>query len=139
MSAQPGTEGSSSARGASCAEPKAQEAPRAEDDPSVPGCALIRRAFELGYAKSLGHCAETKRAVEETQICTLRQRDEPYLHYAYRLLSRFGGRVRQATTASALAGLRHDFEEKVDHLADRYDRQRQVMATAPHASHHIWT
>lgn len=67
--------------------PEAPPAPAVVEDPNAPGCALIRRAFALGYTDSLGDCAPKKVSVAEARpICTLRQRDEPLLHYAWRLL-----------------------------------------------------
>jgi len=69
-----------------CPEPDA--APQASVDPNAPGCELIRRAYALGYTKTLGQCAPQKARVSATAACTRRQRDEPALHYAWRLLKR---------------------------------------------------
>lgn len=121
-----------------CPEEDADTAVDARVDPHAPGCALIRRAYELGYAKSLGECARARRG-PQVQVCTLRQRDEPYLHYAYRLLGRFGGGVSDRASAGAVAGLRLDFDQRMERVELLYGSQRQVMASAPHASHHLWT
>ncbi len=122
-------------------ETEAERAPSAAEDPSAPGCALIRRAYEMGYAKSLGDCGAKQKgaARERTALCTLRQRDEPALHYAWRLLSRFGEGVREQSGPGYFARLKQEFDERMARLEQLYGAQQQVMASAPHASHHIWT
>src|SRR6185436_10346329 len=66
------------------------EAKPAADDPNAPGCELIRRAYALGYAKDLGDCGVTKARAAAAAVCTLRQRDEPFAHYAWRFFEHFG-------------------------------------------------
>jgi hypothetical protein len=121
-----------------CQEDEAQPA-SAAFDPNEPGCALVRRAFELGYASSLGDCAPKK--VERTinPACNGRRRDEPLFHYAWRLLDGFWGKVRTSTGAGWLDKSRRDFHARTSHLGALRGAERQVLASAPHASHHIWT
>lgn len=103
-----------------------------------PGCFLLRRAFELGYAEDLGPC-EPPEAESAEEICTLRQRDEPYLHYAWRLLNDAYAGLRQGARPEAFEQLRDRFERKAGHLESLFDAQRVVVGTEPRASHHLWT
>ncbi|MCB0366231.1 MAG: hypothetical protein H6624_08050 [Bdellovibrionaceae bacterium] len=50
-----------------------------------PECQLVLRAFRLGYATELGDCGNVETG--PPKLCFLRQKDEPYLHYASRLLA----------------------------------------------------
>jgi hypothetical protein len=109
-----------------------------EGDPNAPGCALIRRAFELGYATDLGDCAR-RRQSQSLGVCTLRQRDEPFFHYAWRLLDRTWREIRRDASVGYLAGLKKAFDNRVTRLDTLADSQREVLASAPRASHHIWT
>jgi hypothetical protein len=120
-----------------CRDPDA--APAAGEDPNVPGCELIRRAYVLGYAKSLGACAAQPKRAAQIATCTRRQRDEPALHYAWRLLDGAWASLRQHTAPSYFAGVRRDFDARVEHLGSLGAARRQMLASAPHASHHIWT
>jgi hypothetical protein len=117
----------------------APEADAPASDPNAPGCELIRRAFALGYADSLGECAPKKKRASPSALCTRRQLDEPMFHYAWRLLSRTWSGLVEHTEASYFAGLRRDFGQRVGHLSQLRAAQRQVLASAPHAAHHIWT
>jgi hypothetical protein len=108
------------------------------DDPNAPGCALIRRAYQLGYARSLGDCART-RPDEVQPVCRLRQRDEPLLHYGYRLIGRAWSGWRERASADRLVTIEREFVARLDRLELLTGSQQQVMSSAPHASHHIWT
>jgi hypothetical protein len=113
------------------------EAAEDKSDPNAPGCELIRRAYALGYAKDLGDCgAKARRA---SAVCTLRQRDEPFFHYAWRLLDKAWRGLRQDTDPEYLRGLKRDFDERVVQLKELGSARRQILSAAPHASHHIWT
>ena len=98
-----------------CPEPDA--APAASDDPNAPGCELMRRAYALGYAKSARRRARSqqKRAAQIAP-CTRRQRDEPALHYAWRLLAGSWANLRRHAAPSYFAGVRRDFDDRVAHL-----------------------
>jgi hypothetical protein len=110
------------------------------DDPNAPGCALVRRAYALGYATTLGDC-EKKKVTKEgpEKICTLRQRDEPALHYSWRLLDGFVGKLQQTAAPQYFASFKREIDERLDHLDALRGTTRQVLATVPRASHHIWT
>jgi hypothetical protein len=126
--------GISAASSAYCPE---QEMAEDKSDPNAPGCALIRRAYALGYAKDLGECgAKARRA---SAVCTLRQRDEPFFHYAWRLLDKSWRGFRQSTDPEHLRGMKRDFDERVVQLSELGTARRQILSSAPHASHHIWT
>ena len=127
-----------SAAASYCPEPDVAAA-TANDDPNAPGCELVRRAYALGYARSLGACEVQKKRAAAIATCTRRQRDEPALHYAWRLLEGSWTNLRQHAAPSYFAGVRRDFDERVAHLGSLGAARRQMLASAPHASHHIWT
>jgi hypothetical protein len=121
-----------------CPDPETQ--PQASADPNVPGCELMRRAYALGYVKSLGQCApQQQQRASAAPPCTRRQRDEPALHYAWRLLNRTWSSVRAHTGAGYLDGLKRDFGTRVDHVGELGRAEEQMLASAPRASHHLWT
>jgi hypothetical protein len=127
-----------SATGGYCPEPTKDTAPTV--DPNAPGCELVRRAYALGYASTLGDCAPKKKLTPESQmVCTRRQRDEPMAHYAWRLLDQFWTRLRETTGGGYMHKMRADFDERFGRLGELRSAQRQVLASAPHASHHVWT
>jgi hypothetical protein len=130
----------SAASSAYCPAEEAQPATAVVEDVNAPGCELIRRAFSLGYTDSLGDCAPKTRTetAEPRPPCTLRQRDEPSMHYAWRLLSKFWAGL-SAGADPRFTGARREFGKKLDHLGALTSAQRQVLDSSPHASHHIWT
>lgn len=103
-----------------------------------PGCALVMRAFEKGYITDLGNCAPDKKE-EEERVCTGRQHDEPYLHYAARL-----GWEKMTWVANSVSG-----EERTKALSHFNAQRSQLMSlTLGHrdsldnrarASHHLFT
>jgi hypothetical protein len=107
------------------------------EDAHAPGCELIRRAFALGYTDSLGDCAPKQRAQasEAKAPCNLRQRDEPFLHYSWRLWTRFWDRLRAPPREQAGGALR----TKLAHLGALGAIEREVLDSAPHATHHLFT
>jgi hypothetical protein len=129
--------------GTYCPEPSAAAAAAPVEDPNAPGCALIRRAYALGYADSLGDCAPDKKRAATSEaavpICTLRQRDEPLLHYSWRRLISFWQGLEGRAHAGTVRELGRDFGKRLDHLKSLAASQRQVLDSAPHASHHIFT
>ena len=98
----------------------------------------MRRAYLLGYAKSLGPC-EPEVGEESEQPCKLRQRDEPYLHYAWRLLVDRTRPLMDQLSATAFGEFKDRFGTQLDHLGALYDTLRQAVANMPRASHHLWT
>jgi hypothetical protein len=121
--------------------PEEQPATPKVRDPNEPGCELVRRAYALGYAKSLGECAPKREDQQETArpVCTRRQRDEPLLHYSWRLLVGSWGKLHQATGLAYLKQSGEDFRRRSAHLASLGIAETEVLASAPHASQHIWT
>jgi hypothetical protein len=131
-----------------CKEKEAETEPSEPAPPpkpvEIPGCALVKRAVALGYAKSLGSCAPkdappaVKTAIAAQAPCTLRQLDEPFLHYAYRRLSGAGGAI---AGASPVEMIEHEIDEKqiqLDHLDTLMASQRHSIVGTPHASHHVF-
>jgi hypothetical protein len=110
-----------------------------------PGCALVRRAYKLGYAKSLGACAPKTAAValdepvtHEPEVCRRRQLDEPYLHYAWRRVS---GAASATTSVDPFSAASHRADEigtHVGYLDDLLADIRHAITGTPHAAHHIW-
>ncbi len=131
-----------SATSSFCPEEKKKEAPL--HDPNEPGCELVRRAYALGYAKSLGDCAP-KKAENETLgvaghlVCTRRQRDEPILHYSWRLLAGFFQNLHRTAGVGYFKKSLADFRRRTSRLASLRSAEGEILTSAPHASHHIWT
>ncbi len=114
--------------------------------PEVQGCALIKRAYELGYAKSLGACAPKKAkaaaAPEKKQArapCELRQLDEPFLHYTWRLLARRGDQLSGVAPVDFVRGGVRDFRTKLGYADSLVAAQAQAVEATAHASHHLFT
>jgi hypothetical protein len=134
----------SSATSSFCPEEEKKVAPA--HDPNEPGCELVRRAYVLGYAKSLGDCATKKGGPEAGEagvaarlVCSRRQRDEPVLHYWWRLLGGFFGNVNRSTRPGFFKQSLQDFRRRSSHLAALRRSEGEMLTAAPHASHHIWT
>lgn len=110
-------------------------------DPNEPGCELVRRAYALGYAKSLGMCAPKVEASTDAPRlpCARRQRDEPVLHYSWRLLSGFWSDLRMTARLASVQKARQDFRARASRLGALGNAQKQILTSAPHASHHVWT
>jgi hypothetical protein len=109
-----------------------------------PGCALVKRAYQLGYARTLGDCAAKQAVpvgvspVTRREACTRRQLDEPILHYGFR---RVAGALGAATSVDPIAATQRRVEDVRTHidfapglLADF----RHAITGSPHASHHLW-
>jgi hypothetical protein len=123
-----------------CPPPGAGEAPPVSPaEVSAIGCALVQRAYTLGYASSLGDCAPKAPAPVPRPVCTLRQADEPSLHYAWRLWSGFTDGMRRAAGAGDLRGAYRAFQKRADHLPALAQAEEQVLRSAPRASIHLWT
>jgi hypothetical protein len=122
-----------------CPEEELPVAAPAALDPNAPGCELVRRAVALGYASSLGECAGKAAAQKGAAPCTRRRRDEPLLHYTWRLLDGFFARLARGAGAGYVDRARRDFHARAAHLVARGSVEREVLASAPHASHHVFT
>ncbi len=105
-----------------------------------PGCGLVERAFELGLIKDLGDCQKGDEEDEDTigEICTLRQYDEPYLHYAYRQVTGFFGTVVRDTRQALERQLGH-FQIKLESAEQIADHQLLPVLATPRSSHHLFT
>jgi hypothetical protein len=123
-----------------CPEEEEEKKPPARD-PNEPGCELLRRAFALGYATSLGPCAPKKGvAAVLPPPCTRRQRDEPLLHYSWRRLATFVRGVGAAGSGAArVANEKRELAQRATRLASLGRAEEQILTSAPHASHHVWT
>lgn len=108
------------------------------DDPTKQGCRLVIRAYELGYADSLGSCAPEEEDAE-VQVCHLRQHDEPYLHYAWRLLERRGSHVADAANLARAGDIVDRVSDKWDDMDSLMYAQHDAIIGAPRASHHLFT
>jgi hypothetical protein len=111
------------------------------------GCALVKRAFALGYAKSLGSCApktvaallpSAKAAVATAPVCERRYRDEPYLHFAYRRLGDRFGSIGTTSPSTVIAGRVADTRAHFEHADDLLADVRHAVVGSPHASHHVF-
>lgn len=126
------------------AAPAAVVAPPAVEAEPQAGCALIRRAVELGYAKSLGSCAprpvtaSASPALPAHATCTRRRLDEPYAHYAYRRLAEFFDKVRATSPSAAISRDEHDIATHLDYAPDLLADVGHAITGSPHASHHLW-
>ncbi|MCG8423752.1 MAG: hypothetical protein MJE77_38130 [Proteobacteria bacterium] len=108
-------------------------------DPTKQGCALIRRAYQLGYADSLGSCAEEEKDDEAVEPCRLRQADEPYLHYAWRLLVDRGRSVIDIANPGRWRDLGGGFEDEWNDLDSVLWTRYDAVAATPRSSHHLFT
>lgn len=128
--------------------PHAKQAAAAAPKPEAPppeqaGCALVKRAFALGYAKSLGSCAPKQVVVEaaapaKVEVCTRRHLDEPYLHYAFRRLSEAFGKLGSTPPTEAVAKRTDEIRAHLDHAQDLMADVKHAITGTPHASHHLW-
>lgn len=114
---------------------KPPEPPKRETRPNQ-GCKLVERAYKLGYTKSLGSCAPAEAKREVSQVCTQRQLDEPYFHYAWR---RLADRVDELRTIDDGPGSLDRFEHQLDHLAAAVHGTLDTVAMRPRSSHHLFT
>jgi hypothetical protein len=104
----------------------------------------VRRAVELGYAKSLGSCApkpelaQPASTVAKQAVCERRQLDEPYLHFAYRRLAVAFRALGSTTPGDVIVRRTDDVRAHLDHAGDLLADVRHAITGSPHASHHLW-
>ncbi|NVJ61101.1 MAG: hypothetical protein HWE27_11970 [Gammaproteobacteria bacterium] len=103
------------------------------------GCALILKAFELGYAKNLGECEPNKVEVDKLEVCTDRRIDEPYFHYFSRKITNFVEMSVAFFSGNDVKNIRKKFDTQLEQLEPLKDYQVYAISAAPRASHHIWT
>jgi hypothetical protein len=137
-----------------CKPPEAAAAEQEEAEPEAPppppvdqaGCALVRRAYQLGYAKSLGTCAPQQPVVKQVAPkakaveapCTRRQLDEPFLHYAWR---RWAEAADWAAEVRPVDGSRQQAAEmrtKLGYFRSLTASSGHALNAVPHAAHHLW-
>jgi hypothetical protein len=140
-----------------CADPSAAAAAPEELDEPEPlpppppvdqaGCALVRRAYQLGYSSSLGSCAPKQAAAPvpvarkiapPPEPCTRRQIDEPFLHYAWR---RWAEAARWFSDVRPVAGSVKQAEEvrtKLGYFGALTASSGHALGAVPHAAHHLW-
>ena len=120
------------------------EAPAAPPPPPVDqaGCALVKRAYALGYAKSLGSCAPKAAPVVADapkslakEVCERRELDEPFLHYTWRRLVET---ARGSSPIDAASTKVDQLATRVDYLPDLLADIKHSITGTPHGSHHIW-
>jgi hypothetical protein len=101
------------------------------------GCKLVERAYKLGYAKSLGSCApQAAEQQRQRQVCRRRQLDEPYLHYAWRLLAGAGARLAEAGSEADIVDR---LDRQLGHLGAMAQATLDSSAMQPRSSHHLFT
>ncbi len=102
-----------------------------------PECQLLLRAHKLGYAEDLGDCGEF---VEGPPVwCDLRQKDEPYFHFAWR-------RLKEAydSSYSTVKDIHFDKKKYEEQIAKEIDRLKPLarnkmaeVAAEPRSLHFI--
>jgi len=129
------------APGSEYCKPEASVEEEKKGPPLKPGCQLVIRAYELGFAKSLGDCAPG--AEEEDgkakRPCELRQLDEPYLHYFGRLLATRATWFVDTLTSAAPASAAAHFVNQTTHVNDLYEVQADSVGARARSSHHLFT
>jgi hypothetical protein len=116
-----------------CPEPKPPEPPAANQQQ---GCKLVLRAYQLGYTKSLGTCGPQQREAAREEVCRKRQRDEPLLHYQWRL---FETRSTALVEGGSGPGVFDRLGTQLDHLDALFDATVDSVAMRPRSSHHLFT
>lgn len=108
-----------------------------------PGCDLVMKAFEMGYAKDLGDCdpsiGEDGKKQEEPKVCEKRRRDEPYPHFALRLLGRFYDRTFPDDIAASGSNSLNRFIKQTEKIEVLAQDQATTLTNAPRSSHSIFT
>jgi len=82
---------------------------------------------------------DAKLGVAGDLVCTRRQRDEPFLHYSWRLLAGFFQNLHRNAGVGYFKQSLADFRRRSSRLASLRSAEQEILTSAPHASHHIWT
>ena len=106
-----------------------------------PGCELVLKAYEMGYADKLGDCDPRLKdgKIEEPKVCEKRRHDEPYVHYAFRLLERFWEKNGEDDFFDSLHRKYLTFREKITKSELLFFEQTKSLRGLPRASHHVFT
>ena len=103
------------------------------------GCELVKRAYELGLVKDLGTCVD-KEIDKKMDLCTLRQRDEPALHFLARQLSSVYSKNKfNVSDSNFHSRMSAAFRRQLGFFNALSGKLRNVVNSAPKASHHIFT
>lgn len=136
-----------------CKEPTAPAAaPVDEPEPAPPqvdraGCALVRRAYALGYSKSLGTCAEPAPTAARPAAaapssapapCERRQIDEPFLHFAWRRWAKILEGTRAADPVAGASQRAREVSTRIEWLEPLTAASGHALGATAHASHHLW-
>jgi hypothetical protein len=131
-------------------EPQAAEAEEAPPPPPPPvdqaGCALVRRAYQLGYSKSLGSCAPkqapvavaTPKVALSPEVCTRRQVDEPFFHYAARRWAEAAGWVAASQPVHGTNKRAEEMRLRLGFFGTLTASSGHALGATPHAAHHLW-
>jgi hypothetical protein len=122
-----------------------QFCPLPDDSPVKPkpaikeGCELVVRAYKLGYVKELGSCAPEDDE-KKIELCTMRQYDEPYLHWSARLFASFLDKAKAVVGGPGyVERQKAAFDVQLKHRETLLGREKTVVGNAPKSSHHIFT
>lgn len=139
-----------------CKDPAAPAATPEPDEAEAPapppvdqaGCALVRRAFALGYSKSLGTCAPraavapkataAAAAPEPPVPCERRHVDEPFLHFAWRRWAELADRIASVRPVADTSELAQEVGAKLAWVDALTATSAHALGATPHASHHLW-
>ncbi|MEZ4361009.1 MAG: hypothetical protein R3B48_12570 [Kofleriaceae bacterium] len=134
-----------------CKDPETveEEAEEPQEEPPPPeqaGCALVRRAYELGYSKSLGSCAPkpaakvapVPKALKVREPCRRRLVEEPFLHYAWRRWSGAGEWLASVRPLDGPAERAEEVRARLGFFSTLTAASGHALGAAPHASHHLW-
>lgn len=116
-------------------------APAIEQPVDQAGCALVKRAFELGYKKDLGSCApkavkvESPKIKREREACTKRRLDEPFLHFLGRRVVETASDASPVDATTSYVG---ELRTRTNYLSDFLGDIRHSVTGTPHGSHHIF-
>jgi len=120
--------------------PVAEKSSKGRDhlDPEGASCELVYRALKLGYIKDLGTCGVINN--EKIELCTLRQFDEPLLHYSSRLFFQFVTHARSEWKDLVFwHRMLNVFNMQMTHIKSILEKMTYVVGNSPRASHHIFT
>lgn len=116
-----------------------KEQSEADQEPKIKaGCDLIFKAFEMGYVKDLGECGEDDDDLERS-VCHKRQKDEPWLHYSYRMLVSSINIFNIVMGDDILEQEKRKFDYQIGEWGAVFYTQRAAIRSEPRSSHHIWT
>ena len=133
-----------------CMPRAADEVAAAAPAPAAPpvdqaGCALVKRAYQLGYAKRLGSCAPKAAA----PVLTIAAQPHEVVRRgasstsrgcttAIAKVARAFGAIGDVAPGDAIGGRVDDVRAHLDHLPSLLANVHHAISGSPHASHHLW-